>query len=79
MAGEGIVQPWGSGVLPKGPPKTTYYDQYGRSYVLPADPYSVEHYQERGLRLTPPESPAPLEEDPWLAETQQRKRRKRKR
>ncbi len=45
----------------EGQPKATWYDKYGRSYILPADPlHSVVHYQGRGLRLTPPESPLPV-------------------
>ena len=51
-----------------GQPKARWYDQHGQSYILPADPYSIEHYQDRGLSLHPPESPAPLVEDnPYLA------------
>lgn len=52
---------WGAGNLPKGQPKATWYDEYGRSFVLPVDLlHSKVHYQERGLRLTPPESPLPV-------------------
>jgi hypothetical protein len=37
-------------------PKATYYATDGRSFPnLPADPYSVRHYQRRGLSLTPPQ------------------------
>ena len=54
------VQQWGAKGLPNGQPKATWYDKYGRSFVLPADPYSLEHYQDKGLRLHPPESPVPL-------------------
>ena len=57
------VERWGAKGLPNGQPKATWYDRHGRSFVLPADPYSLEHYQDRGLRLTPPESPVPLVED----------------
>ena len=46
-----------------GQPRATWYDKYGRTFVLPADPYHLEHYQERGLSLRPPESPLPLVED----------------
>lgn len=55
---------WGQGVLPKGPPKARWYDKYGREFILPSDPYSIDHYMERGLRLHPPESPLPLVETP---------------
>jgi hypothetical protein len=48
-----------------GHPKATWYDKHGRSFVLPADPYSIEHYQDRGLRLAPPESLVPLVEDAY--------------
>lgn len=52
---------WGDGNLPKGQPKATWYDRYGRSFVLPVDPlHSEVHYRERGLGLTPPKSPLPL-------------------
>lgn len=54
---------WGAKGLPQGQPQTSYYDKYGRSFVLPADPWSLEHYQRRGLGLAPPESPTPLPED----------------
>ena len=51
-----------------GQPKARWFDKHGQSYILPADPYSIEHYQDRGLSLYPPESPAPLVEDnPYLA------------
>ena len=46
-----------------GQPTATWYDKHGDSFVLPADPYSIEHYQDRGLTLHPPGSPAPLVED----------------
>ncbi len=52
---------WGAGNLPKGPPKQTYYDPFGRSRVLPADPYSLDHYLSQGLTLKPPENPIPIE------------------
>jgi hypothetical protein len=57
------VEQWGAGKLPNGQPKATWYDRHGRSFVLPADPYSIGHYQGRGLTLHPPESPEPLVED----------------
>ena len=57
------VTGWGADGLPGGQPKSTWYDKYGRVFVLPTDPYSLGHYQDRGLRLTPPESPEPLVED----------------
>ena len=51
-----------------GQPKARWYDQHGQSFILPADPYHIEHYQDRGLSLHPPESPVPLVEDnPYLA------------
>ena len=51
-----------------GQPKARWYDKYGQSYILPADPYSIEHYQDRGLSLHPPESPVhPVEDNPFLA------------
>ena len=51
-----------------GQPKARWYDNYGQSYILPADPYSIEHYQDRGLSLHPPESPVPpMEDNPYLA------------
>ena len=51
-----------------GQPKARWYDKHGQSFILPADPYSIEHYQDRGLSRHPPESPAPLVEDnPYLA------------
>ncbi len=53
---------WGANGLPDGQPKTTYYDPFGRSRVLPADPYSLEHYLDQGLTLKPPESPMPIDE-----------------
>ncbi len=52
---------WGAGNLPKGQPKQTYYDPFGRSRVLPADPYSLDHYLSQGLTLKPPENPIPIE------------------
>ena len=52
---------WGAHGLPDGQPKTTYYDPFGRSRVLPADPYSLDHYLSQGLSLKPPESPIPIE------------------
>lgn len=52
---------WGADGLPDGQPKATYYDPFGRSRVLPSDPYSLDHYLSQGLRLTPPESPVPIE------------------
>lgn len=52
---------WGNNGLPDGPPKQTYYDPFGRSRVLPADPYSLEHYLDQGLTLSPPENPIPIE------------------
>ena len=54
---------WGGGQ-----PFARWYDKYGQSYILPADPYSIEHYQDRGLSLHPPESPVPpVEDNPYLA------------
>jgi len=53
--------PWGAGGLPDGQPKQTYYDPFGRSRVLPADPYSLYHYLSQGLTLEPPENPIPIE------------------
>ena len=51
-----------------GQPKARWYDKYGHTYILPADPYSIEHYQDRGLSLHPPESPVPsVEDNPYLA------------
>ena len=51
-----------------GQPRARWYDKYGQSYILPADPYSIEHYQDRGLSLHPPESPVPpVEDNPYLA------------
>lgn len=38
-------------------PKATYYNQYGDALLLPADPWSQEHYLGRGLKLTPPKKP----------------------
>jgi hypothetical protein len=58
-----VVEQWGAKGLPNGQPKATWYDKHGRSFVLPADPYSLDHYQGRGLMLHPPESPEPLVED----------------
>ncbi len=57
------VQKWGAVGLPNGQPTATWYDRHGRSFVLPADPHSLEHYQDRGLMLHPPESPESLVED----------------
>ncbi len=57
------IQQWGAKGLPNGQPKATWWDRHGRSVILPADPYSLEHYQDRGLMLHPPESPEPLVED----------------
>ena len=57
------VQDWGAKGLPNGQPKATWWDRHGRSFVLPADPYSLEHYQDRGLTLHPPESLESLVED----------------
>ncbi|KKL15089.1 hypothetical protein LCGC14_2509130, partial [marine sediment metagenome] len=53
--------PWGADGLPDGQPKTTYYDPFGRSRVLPADPYSLDHYLSQGLTLEPPENPISIE------------------
>src|SRR3990167_2766206 len=51
-----------------GQPKARWYDTHGQSFILPADPYSIEHYQDRGLSLHPPESPVPpMEDNPYLA------------
>ena len=61
--GEIATQDWGVDGLPNGQPVATWYDRHGRSFVLPADPYSLEHYQDRGLMLHPPGSPEPLVED----------------
>ena len=63
-----LVSEWGEGDLPKGQPKATWYDKYGRARVLPADPYSLAHYQSRGLRLDPPESPVPVPVDNGFGE-----------
>ena len=64
--GEIAIQQWGTKGLPSGQPFATWYDRYGRSFFLPSDPYSIEHYQARGLRLHPPESPEPVpEDDDW--------------
>ena len=63
-----LVSEWGEDDLPKGQPKATYYDRYGRSRVLPADPYSLAHYRSRGLRLDPPESPVPVPVDNGFGE-----------
>ncbi len=52
---------WGEDKLPQGQPKQTYYDPFGRSRVLPADPYSLDHYLSQGLTLTKPENPIPIE------------------
>lgn len=53
---------WGTGGLPDGPPKKTFYDPFGRSRVLPADSgHSLQHYLDQGLTLEPPESPIPIE------------------
>lgn len=54
---------WGADGLPDGPPKATYYNRHGKAMVLPADPYSLNHYLSQGLRLKPPESPVPVEGD----------------
>ncbi len=63
---------WDHPELPQGQPKATWYDRYGRSRVLPADPYSLDHYRSQGLRLTPPESPVPfVENDPMTDTTRQ--------
>ena len=61
MAGETRVSAWGADGLPDGQPKITYYDPFGRSRFLPADPYSLEHYLGQGLTLKPPASPIPIE------------------
>ena len=53
---------WGGNGLPDGQPKETYYDPFGRSRVLPADPYSLDHYLSQGLSLSPPENPIPIEQ-----------------
>ncbi len=55
-----VAQKWGAEGLPNGQPTATWYDRHGKSFVLPADPYSLEHYQDRGLMLHPPESPVAL-------------------
>jgi hypothetical protein len=60
--GELITQ-WGEDGLPDGQPKTTYYNRHGKAMVLPADPYSLNHYLGQGLRLKPPESLTPVEGD----------------
>ncbi len=65
------VGTWGFGKMPDGPQKRRYYDKYGRTFVLPADPHSIDRYLGRGLGFTPPESPIPLVEDAALAETRQ--------
>ena len=62
---------WDYPELPQGQPKVTWYDKYGRSRVLPADPYSFDHYRSQGLRLTPPESPVPFVENEDAAATRQ--------
>ena len=62
---------WDYPELPKGQPKATWYDRYGRSRVLPADPYSLDHYRSQGLRLNPPESPVPFVEDESATATRQ--------
>ncbi len=62
---------WDHPELPKGQPKATWYDKYGRSRVLPADPYSLDHYRSQGLRLNPPESPVPFVEDASVSATRQ--------
>ena len=54
---------WSQNGLPDGQPKTTYYNRHGKAMVLPADPYSLNHYLSQGLRLKPPESPVPVEGD----------------
>ena len=62
-------QRWEGGI-----PMRTYYDKYGRAFPpLPADPYSISHYAERGLSLPPPESPARVPSVPaTVLMTQQR-------
>jgi len=62
---------WDYPELPQGQPKATWYDKYGRSRVLPADPYSLGHYRSQGLRLSPPESPVPFVEDESASATRQ--------
>lgn len=59
----GLITEWGEGGLPDGQAKTTYYNRHGKAMVLPADPYSLNHYLSQGLRLKPPESPVPVEGD----------------
>ena len=59
---------WDHDDLPKGQPITTLYDKYGRSRVLPVDPYSLDHYRSQGLRLEPPESPVPFVGDNGMGE-----------
>lgn len=57
---------WGGG-----PPTARYYDKHGRQHILPADPYSIEHYTDRGFRLHPPESPVPVSEPATVLRTRQ--------
>lgn len=56
-----------------GQPRADYYDKHGRRHTLPADPYSVEHYMGRGLRLHPPESPTPISVPASVLDTRQTK------
>ena len=40
-------------------PKKVFYTQTGRKLVLPADPYSLEHYLKKGFTFNPPVNPLP--------------------
>jgi len=40
-------------------PKKVFYTQTGRKLVLPADPYSLEHYLKKGFTFNPPANPLP--------------------
>ena len=45
--------------ITKWTPKKVFYTQTGRKLVLPADPYSIEHYLKKGFSFVPPANPLP--------------------
>jgi len=55
LAGGGIVVSGWSG----GPRKEAWYDQYGRTFILPVQPSLHRYRRAKGWSLTPPENPEP--------------------
>lgn len=40
--------------------RAIYYDRYGKSHQLPADPENMQHYLNKGFTLSPPSKPIPM-------------------